>query len=277
MRRQKKNGLNRIFRPLLAQKKRKGQTARRTLRLESLESRQMLSAVPWMPNHGGPDHTAADAGSGPEAAAYVARELPTGGDACGSRDSVAIINPDSMRPVAQDGCSTGIVIIDGGSHCETGIVIMQGGSNCITGVDDSDEDDGCSTGIVVLDGGSQCITAVDGGGDEGEPQGRDRCGTENQQCRDPGMARGTDYNTTRSNHDRGSRSSGDSGAIDHNSTRSNRSPVEGGGGGPDEVQGTDYNLRGSITVNLVNVKDAGSSGMDSNTEIVEFDADGRRG
>ncbi len=98
MQRQKKNSLNGIFRPLLAQKKRKGRTARRTLRLESLESRQMLSTVPWMPNHGDPDHTAADAGNGPEASAYVARDLQQGGDAPAARDSVTIINPDSMGP-----------------------------------------------------------------------------------------------------------------------------------------------------------------------------------
>ncbi|MFP6613931.1 MAG: hypothetical protein VB835_16595 [Pirellulales bacterium] len=100
MQRQKKNSLNGNFRPLLAQKKRKGRTARRTLRLESLESRQMLSTVPWMPNHGDPDHTAADAGSGPEASAYVARDLQQGGDAPAARDSVTIINPDSMRPTS---------------------------------------------------------------------------------------------------------------------------------------------------------------------------------
>ncbi|MFP6666824.1 MAG: hypothetical protein VB876_05900, partial [Pirellulales bacterium] len=100
MQRQKKNSLNGNFRPLLAQKKRKGRTARRTLRLESLESRQMLSTVPWMPNHGDPDHTAADAGSGPEASAYVARDLQQGGDAPAARDSVTIVNPDSMRPTS---------------------------------------------------------------------------------------------------------------------------------------------------------------------------------
>ena len=79
MRRLKKKIPQGILRTLLGQSGLQNQTARRTLRLESLESRQMLSAVPWMPNHGGPDHTAADGGSGPEAAAYVARDLQQGG------------------------------------------------------------------------------------------------------------------------------------------------------------------------------------------------------
>jgi hypothetical protein len=66
------------------------------------------------------------------------------------------------------------------------------------------------------------------------------------------------YNTSKSNTK--------SGAVDHNTTRSNRatSVGDGGGGGPDEAQGTDYNTTRSNTK-----ADAGGSGksgaVDHNT------------
>ena len=49
MKQQKKNHQNEICLPLLAKKKRKIQNPPKTLRLEILEPRQMLSAVPWLP------------------------------------------------------------------------------------------------------------------------------------------------------------------------------------------------------------------------------------
>ncbi|MBI83828.1 MAG: hypothetical protein CMJ81_11570 [Planctomycetaceae bacterium] len=60
MRRLKKKRPQGILRTLLGQSGLQNQTARRTLRIESLESRQMLSAAPWMQNSRDSDHTAED-------------------------------------------------------------------------------------------------------------------------------------------------------------------------------------------------------------------------
>ncbi|MFP6695224.1 MAG: hypothetical protein VB875_19515 [Pirellulales bacterium] len=49
MKRRDKNSPNGIFRSFFANKKRRRPGTRKTLRLESLETRQMLSAVPWLP------------------------------------------------------------------------------------------------------------------------------------------------------------------------------------------------------------------------------------
>ena len=61
------------------------------------------------------------------------------------------------------------------------------------------------------------------------------------------------YNSSKSNTSSvsdgdlvGDSSGGDSGAVDHNSTRSNNG-LDGGGGGPDPAQGTDYNTTRSNT------------------------------
>ena len=60
MRRLKKKHPQGILRNLLGQSGLQNQADRRTLRIESLESRQMLSAAPWMHNSSDSDHRAED-------------------------------------------------------------------------------------------------------------------------------------------------------------------------------------------------------------------------
>ncbi|MFP6613933.1 MAG: hypothetical protein VB835_16605 [Pirellulales bacterium] len=307
MRRQPKNRPNGIFRPLLAQKKRKSQTARRTLRLESLESRQMLSAVPWMPNHGSPDNGAADGGSGPEAAAYVARDVPTAGDARAAGGSVAVINPDSMRPVAQGGGSIvdpsdcpsiadrigvpGEPDLEHGPGLHDSVHCIVGGTMCsarssndpifftsvpdvdFTSVPDVDE---------ILDGHAPLTDANDAanfGGHEGEPimglrqdcnnyDGLDaQGGNESQISVDTSKGGYVSVDTSKDSLHNNGAFREPTGHILWNVSTEIVEFNPNAGQDNFENFATGDNLRGSVTVNFVNVKAAGSSGMDSNTEI----------
>ena len=107
MQQKQKNNLEGVLRPFLARRKRKIRNTRKTLSLESLEPRQMLSAAPWLPM--GNDQAAADevaeAGDGfqSEVTAYVAPDLQSGADyfthkSWSISDSAMAIQPDFMQP-----------------------------------------------------------------------------------------------------------------------------------------------------------------------------------
>ena len=103
MKNENKNCRNENRRPLLAKKKRNIQNAPKTLRLEALEQRQMLSAMPWLPM--GNDQTPVDEsvgeniGTQSEVTAYIA---PSGPNLLalqqnsGHGDSVMDTNPDTI-------------------------------------------------------------------------------------------------------------------------------------------------------------------------------------
>ena len=103
MKNAKKNRRNENRRPLLAKKKRNIQNVPKTLRLEALEQRQMLSAMPWLPmgNHQTPvdESVGENIGTQSEVTAYIAPSGPKFfalQQNSGHGDSVMDTNPDTI-------------------------------------------------------------------------------------------------------------------------------------------------------------------------------------